>query len=650
MEYNEITGFIRRRYIPALVVFLVILISTVVFSFLVPPTYMSDCMLTIETGGQQQFLAEVPIIRELKSFSKTGTPLDTQIELIRITPRLRECIEQLDLRNKKGELLEPRGLYKKITVESFENTDIIQVKAYDHDPVIAQKIAQTLADNYLTAETKKDKEYAATARQLMENEVQRVKADMDKVDGELKDFITRWGAIDVATEARVQVESLADLDKEYYTLRAQLAGLRYRRALIEEQLKQQEPIIPSAVTMTNNPELYGLQSDLNAAEIRLAGLLTRYTDEHPEVINAREQIAEIKTRMAELAERIVTSEVESPNLVHQQLTVEYVTESAWVDGLEAQIKSIETVRKQKEQESLKDIGEKDLQYITLTRQQKVIEDIYSSMQSKFSDVLIKEAASESAGLIVKRAEVPIRQTSPNKLLNIVGAFIIGIVIAGVLALGLEFFDKRLKTPEEINNKFGLRNLGSLTRNPGEAELNILYGSISSSLALSGKGARTVCALCFGRPQVGLDALAALSRYTALSSPLTLVVFDNELLVAEELAYRTGGDLASSIRDGIIKVKKHPEGYNLLAAKDPYPIDLLFGNIFKRFIDALAKEGRAFLFAPVMTSPSAVPAVCAACDATVLMVELRHTAPHILERAIDEINAANGNVIGFVVLA
>jgi len=650
LEYNEITGFIRRRYIPALVVFLVILISTTVFSFIVPPTYMSDCMLTIVTGGQQQFLADVPIIRGLTSLSKTGTPLDTQIELVRITPRLRECIEQLDLRDKKGELLQPRGLYKKITVESFENTDIIQIRAYDHDPEIAQKIAQTLADNYLATETKKDKEYATAARSLMENEVQRVKADLDKVDEDLKNFINKWGAIDVETEARVQVEGLADLDKEYFMDRAQLAGLRNRRAIIEEQLKQQEAIIPSAVTLSNNPELLSLQSNLNSNEIRLAGLLTRYTNEHPEVVNTREQIAEIKKRMAELAEKIVTSEVTGPNLVYQQLTVEYVTESAWVDGLEAQIKTLEAVRDAKRREALKDIGEKDLEYITLTRQQKVLEEIYSTMQARFAEVLIREASSESAGRTVKNAEVPIRPSSPNKLLNVIGGFIIGIVLALVLALGLELVDKRLKGPEEIIGKFGLKDLGTLRHNPTEAQLNSVYGSMSSLLSLSGKGDRAVCVLCFGRPQVGLDALAALSRYPASLSPLTLVVFDNELVIAGEPAYRAGGDLVSGLRDGIIKAKKHPEGYDLLAAKDPYPIDFLLGNIFKRFIDALKKEGRAFLFAPVVTNESAAPMVCAACDATILMVELRRTSLPIIEEAINEINAANGNVVGFINLA
>jgi succinoglycan biosynthesis transport protein ExoP len=654
LEYREITGFIRRRFAPAAVIFIIVLIAAIGFSFLVTPEYEADCMLLVTTGKGIGLLGEIGILKELTTLSKTGTPLDTQIELIRLVPRLEECIGALDLRNYEGEPLEPDDLLEKISVNLYENTDIIRIRAYDRDPEVARSIAQYLAENHLKKETEKDREATLIAYQIFEKKVATIKADLDEVDKELAEFMEREGTIDVQAEARVQVEGLASLEREYYTLRAELAGVRNRSAQLEAQLAGLEPTIIGAVTVEKNPEILDLQRSLNSAEVRLAGLLTRYTEKHPDVIITREQIAGYRERISELAAKIISSEVETPNPVHQQLMREYATTAALGVGLEGQITSVRGVLDDK-RASLEGFADKELEYLSLVRRQKVLELIYGEAKARMEQLPVSEEDTgyTPAGRIIKDAQLPEKPVKPNKTANAIAGFIIGLVLAFLAALALEHFDRRLRDPEEITSTFSLKNLGTLGREPSSAELDAAYGGVMAAISLLGKQGRVISFVCFGRPKVGLDALAALATHAASSAPLNFIVLDSRPDVSGELIADAGGggDLAGSIRDGAIRAAEHPDGYKLVAAGQPYPVELLLGDEFGRFVEALRTDGaRAFVYAPVASHPAATALVCAACDGTVLLVEPSRTTVAVLAQAIDEIKEAGGNVAGFVILS
>ena len=93
---------------------------------------------------------------------------------------------------------------------------------------------------------------------------------------------------------------------------------------------------------------------------------------------------------------------------------------------------------------------------------------------------------------------------------------------------------------------------------------------------------------------------------------------------------------------------HPDGYSLVAGLKPYPVDLLIGEKFTRFLDALkAFGGRSFLFAPVASHAPAAIVVCAECDGTVLLVDTSRTTLDMIKQAVDDINSAGGKIVGFI---
>jgi hypothetical protein len=149
----------------------------------------------------------------------------------------------------------------------------------------------------------------------------------------------------------------------------------------------------------------------------------------------------------------------------------------------------------------------------------------------------------------------------------------------------------------------------------------------------------------------LDALALLAKHAALTGPLTLSILDSDPDIIGGLLPEAGGsDLVASLREGTAKSAKHPDGYELIAADHPYPVDLILGEGFARFVEALKSKGaRVFLFTPVVSHPPATSLVCAACDGTVLLVEPARTTASMIGQAVEEIKSAGGAVVGFITL-
>lgn len=62
--------------------------------------------------------------------------------------------------------------------------------------------------------------------------------------------------------------------------------------------------------------------------------------------------------------------------------------------------------------------------------------------------------------------VPSQPNSPNTRVNLLAGAILGFLLGGLLAFGLEFLDDTLKTPEDVQRYVSLTTLGSIPTIPG----------------------------------------------------------------------------------------------------------------------------------------------------------------------------------------
>ena len=81
---------------------------------------------------------------ELKPLVATQNPISTQIELISSKPLLQQTIEQLNLKNDRGESLEAADLQTAITSKIIGGADVLQINYKNRDPKQAANVVNML--------------------------------------------------------------------------------------------------------------------------------------------------------------------------------------------------------------------------------------------------------------------------------------------------------------------------------------------------------------------------------------------------------------------------------------------------------------------------------------------------------------------------
>ena len=129
MEYKEYSSslekylqILKRRWIPASIVFGVVSSSSFLVASLKEPAYVAEGKLRLRrtntastlTGVTTEFGKLEPLVEQ------KSNPLKTEAEIISSVPLVKQTINKLELKDKKGKLLKPKEVIKsKLTVNEI---------------------------------------------------------------------------------------------------------------------------------------------------------------------------------------------------------------------------------------------------------------------------------------------------------------------------------------------------------------------------------------------------------------------------------------------------------------------------------------------------------------------------------------------------
>ena len=104
---------------------------------------------------------------------------------------------------------------------------------------------------------------------------------------------------------------------------------------------------------------------------------------------------------------------------------------------------------------------KDTQIIAITTQDanpKKAQDIANSVPQIFTDE-VKRITKANSVEVIDAAVEPINPIKPNKVMNVAIATVLGAMIGLFVVFILEYMDKKIKTPQDVEKHLGLTILG-----------------------------------------------------------------------------------------------------------------------------------------------------------------------------------------------
>jgi polysaccharide chain length determinant protein (PEP-CTERM system associated) len=306
------------------------------------------------------------------------------------------------------------------------------------NPALVQQVASELTSLYLEENLKDREEQSQGTSKFLEEEMKTVQSQLAGFDAQIKTY--KQGHINALPElTQLNLQSVDTLEREIISLSYQLRTLKEKESDIQTQLST----IP---TDAGNQD----KTRLSELRVKLGEMKTRLTDEHPDVIKTKSEIAELVKQLRASGRDSADNKPDNPA---------YITLSSQLAGIQSEIESakrqIETLSRKRDDYKRRisaspavEEGYKNLQLQRNNLQLKYDDLSKKFMEAKVSNGMEKEQKGERFTLI-DAARLPEKPISP----NIPAILLIGLVLGlgsgvGVAALN-EQGDQTARTPEML---------------------------------------------------------------------------------------------------------------------------------------------------------------------------------------------------------
>ncbi len=329
-----------------------------------------------------------------------------------------------------------KTLEKKVSVNVFPNSFVLEVQARSASPAIAFQIVKNLSEAYVAYTRSFNHDTAGESRRFVENELARLEQELRAAEDELQQFKETEDVPHLRTHGNELIAKESEYQSEYDSLWATLQELRGER----DGLLQQMEIIDKEVSskmVELNPILQQLRFDLAEKETELASLLEVYTTEHQHVISLKSSIASLHEALGGEMENILTQEQFSANPVYTEMLNHLVRVETRLISQEARLTAVDEVR-QRYTDTLKKFPDIEVKFSRLSRRTASLNDTYKILQAKLGEARLLELAKLYDIRIVEPPVMPIRPVSPAILLNAILGLFLGFFLSIATVIILEY--------------------------------------------------------------------------------------------------------------------------------------------------------------------------------------------------------------------
>jgi capsular exopolysaccharide synthesis family protein len=496
LHFLDYWRIIRIRKTVILAVFLLVVITATLVTFILPESYSSTARIKVERDQSD--------IQTLAGGQPMGSYdpyfIQTEFEVIQSEVVLGKVIESLRLNEDWGKrynggqkftINETMAVLKRqIDLRPVRNTSLIEIRVFSEKPdeaaAIANKIAETYHDYRLDQRKKFGQEGIKSLEDRFKEYGDKVRDQQDKVN-ELR--------VSLKVPDAVVSENMPTVLMSAETLR-KIEGLRIESQA--EYVKQKtlldrlETLDAKELTQTiptigvQDSQLNEFLQALATVQQKLVSLNKDFGPEHTEVLKAVAQEEDLKAKIAFRTAGIMRglrAKVEST-----------------AEGLAALSNAVSRA-----QDSDVEQANKSRPYFEAKRD---LEELV-----RFRQILNTKIAMERTDLqlpknsmveIVDTAKAGVRPVRPNKPLNIALGIIIGLVVGVGLAFFIEYLDTSVKTIDDVERSLGSPVLGVIPQNVGV----LLHEGAESPHAEAYRVLRTN--LLFSRKDDKLNTVAVVS--------------------------------------------------------------------------------------------------------------------------------------------
>lgn len=448
MTFSQFLSILRARWWVVLLVLGLTVATTVVVSLLLPRQYTATASIVIDIKPD-------PISAIAYGGQATPIFMATQVDVInservalRVVRNLR-LAENPDVRAQWLESTQGEGTIEQWLIGLFQQqkevvpsreSSVVAISYKAADPRFAAAVANAFASAYIQTALELRVNPAREYSTFFDTRAKEARDALEQAQARVSAYQKAKGII--ATDERLDIESqrLNELNSQLVALQAIAAEStsRERQAQGAQADRIQEVL--------SNPLLNQLKADITRNEARLQELSTRIGDNHPQVIELKATLGELRNRL-EAETRRVTGSVGVASTINRQREAQVRNE------LEAQRAKVLRMK------AVRDEG------MVLVRDVENAQRAYDTVLQRFNQASLEGQATQSNAHVLTEAVPPVKPSSPNLLLNTALSVFLGALLALGTVLLLELMDRRVRSVDDVVDALGLPVLGVMPK-PG----------------------------------------------------------------------------------------------------------------------------------------------------------------------------------------
>lgn len=458
---------LKRRRVPALIVFLLVCAATTLTALSKKPVYLAEGSLLIKKLSSTPVLTEVgegvgqlQPLDDLKS-----SPLDTEAEILLSVPMIKQTIAMLGLTDEQGIPLTKEQFLRKLQVSQLNSADLLQVSYENSDPKKAAEVVNTLMNFYLENNISSNRSEAKSARDFLEQQLPQARARVNQEETALRKFKENNNLLTPIEQQASSAETiLADLDQKIIQIRSEYTDINDHIDALRNNLNSNsnEPVAINSLNQSflrqssssQNSEEGTLLARLEELESELAIKKTRFTSTNPMLAPLENQIEAIKRQL------LAKLEAKQKNLANQITTLSqeqsaYKQRLMFLPALQQQQRELEL-------------------------QLQASQANYSKLLENLEAVRLAEHQKVANAQIVSPALVPEKPVAPRKSLSLLTGLLLGSLASITTIWLLEIRDRSIKTVEEARELLGFPVLGVIPLIGKSVEASLPPGEIEYS--------------------------------------------------------------------------------------------------------------------------------------------------------------------------
>ncbi|MBX9823513.1 MAG: exopolysaccharide transport family protein [Xanthobacteraceae bacterium] len=416
---------------------------------LISPRYKSEARVLVE-GRENIFLRPEAEKQMMERGSVDPEAVTSQVQIILSRDLAREVIKELNLaelpefnaalkefsplqalrtigifRDPMSMTIEERVLaayYERLTAFAVDKSRVISIEFQSAGPELAPKVANLVAEKYLTLQQVAKQDQARAASKWLSGELEKLRDKVSEAEGKVEEFRARSNLFFGSGSVTLSNQQLTDLNTQVSAARAQKADAEARGRLIREAIASGQPIESSDIV--NSELIRRLSEQRVTLRAQLAEQSSTLLPQHPRIREMRAQINDLDQQIRSEGERLARS----------------LENEARVAG--ARLETLNATLDQAKRQSAS-TSEQDVQLRALEREAKAQKDLFESYLAKYREATARDsiAAAPADARIISRAVVSNIPFYPKKmpivLIATLGTFSLAMafVVTGALLSG-----------------------------------------------------------------------------------------------------------------------------------------------------------------------------------------------------------------------